>query len=204
MRRQTIILIIVLLMAGGVSAGYLEEYYGPPLPEAPPPDDCLEIEAWVPAGGFHDQNPWSMPSPEEGIIWFGTLCIEGPVAVLEFTRLGGRYCAPSIFNPSIDVCYAWHWLMIGTPDRHVMAWDPAFSSDWGFYQAAVSAGDWIWSYDSLTNLGNDEFMFVEGAWRLFPPDFWEESDEFTRWRFLVREKVTPVFGFRNGGRLRGF
>jgi hypothetical protein len=84
-----------------------------------------------------------------------------------------------------------------------MTWDPALPPDWGFYQASVSAGDWTWFYDSLTNLGSGESMFVEGAWRLFPPYFWEESDEFTRWKFLMRERVTPTFGFRFGGRRLG-
>ena len=82
MRRQIIILSLVLMVAGFVFAGYPEEYFGPPLP-----DGCMEVEAWVPHGGFHDMNPWSMPSPEEGIIWFGTLCVDDPVAVLEFTQL---------------------------------------------------------------------------------------------------------------------
>ena len=193
MRRSIIILITVLLMAGGVFAGYPEEYYGPPLPEG-----CTEIEAWVPAGWFHDRNPWGMISPEEGIIWFGTLCVEGPVAVLEFKQLGGRHCTPSIFNPSIEECFAWHWMNISNPDRHVMAWDPAFDPDWGFYQASVSAGDWMWIYDSLTNLGGEESMFVEGTWHFYPPLVWEESNEFTRWKFLMRERQTPTFGLRYG------
>ena len=79
-----------------------------------------------------------------------------------------------------------------------MTWDPAFDPDWGFYQASVSAGDWLWYYDSLTNLGGGESMFVEGVWRFFPPFWWEESDDHTRWKFLVREKETPLFGVRHG------
>ena len=193
MRRNVIILGVLILVTAAAWGGYPDEYYGQPLPQG-----CTEIEAYTPTGWYHDMNPWSMPSPEEGVIWFGTLCVDGPVAVLEFTHLAGRHCTPSIFNPNIDECFAWSWMTISNPDRHVMTWDPDFDPDWGFYQASVSAGDWHWYYDSLTNLGGDQAMFVEGAWRLFPPYFWEESDQFTRWKFLVSPKVTPLFGVRRG------
>ncbi len=192
MRRQIIIL-FVLLATAMAWGGYPDEYYGPPLPEG-----CSDVEAYVPSGGFLDRNPWSMPSPEEGIFWFGQLCVEGPVAVLEFTQLAGRHCTPSIYNPSIDECFAWLWMNISDPDRHVMTWDPAFAPDWGFYQASVSAGDWQWYYDSLTNLGGDQRMFVEGVWEFFPPLIWEEFDGRTRWMFLVSPRTTPIFGIRHG------
>jgi len=187
MRRQIIVLsLALLLVAGGVFAGYPEDYFGPPLPEG-----CIKIEAYVPSGWFLDRNPWSMPSPEESIFWFGTLCVEGPVAVLEFTELGSRYCKPSIFNPNIEECYARTWLTISKPDRHVMAWDTNFEPDWGFYIASVHTGDWTWTYDSLTNNDNGTMTFVTGTFDFITPLWWVESDNHTRWKFLVSEKHTP-------------
>ncbi len=193
MRRQIIILIVAIFaIAGSLWAGYPDDYFGPPLP-----DGCTEVEAWVPAGGWHDMNPWSMPSPEESIIWFGTLCVDDPVVVLEFTRLGGRYCTPSIFNPNIDECYAWTWMTITKPDRHVMTWDPDFAPDWGFYLTSIFAGDWTWFYESLTNNDDGTMTFVEGAFEFEQPLWYVESDDHTRWKFIVREKQTPAFGFRS-------
>jgi hypothetical protein len=193
MKRHIIVLLALLVAATAWGGAYPDEYYGPPLPAQ---GECIEIEAYTPTGWYHDMNPWSMPSPEEGVIWFGTLCVEGPVAVLEFTQLAGRYCNEAPWGTPGDppLCWAWMWLDINEPDRHIMAWDPAFDSDWGFYQASVSAGDWIWIYDSITDLGDGTAMFVEGAWHFIPPLWFEESDEFTRWKFLVSPKVTPVFG----------
>jgi hypothetical protein len=192
MRRNIIVLTMAAVMfAGTALAGYPEEYYGQPLPEG-----CIEIEAWVPAGGFHDMNPWSMPSPEESIIWFGSLCVDDPIAVLEFTQLGGRYCTRSIFNPNIEECYAWVWLTIGVPDRHVMTWQPEFAPDWGFYLTSIFIGEWTWLYDSLTNNGDETMTFIEGAFGYVLPSWFVESDDYTRWRFTVREKQTPAFGYR--------
>ena len=191
MKRGSIIILFALLVTATTWAGYPANYFGPPLP-----DGCIEIEAWVPAGGFHDMNPWSMPSPEEGIIWFGSLCVDGPIAVLEFTQLGGRYCQWSIFNPNIEECYAWAWLTIGVPDRHVMTWQPEFAPDWGFYLTSLFVGEWTWFYESLTDNGDGTMMFVEGAFGYILPSWFVESDEHTRWRFTVREKQTPTFGYR--------
>ena len=191
MRRQIIILSVLLFVGGLAFAGYPEDYFGPPLPEG-----CIEIEAYTPTGWYHDMNPWSGASPEEGIMWFGELCVEGPVAVLEFTKLGGRYCTPSIFNPNIDECYAFPWFTISKPDRHVMTWQPEFGPDWGFYLTSVHTGDWNWIYDSLTNNGDDTATFIEGVFEFITPLWYVESDDFTRWKFLVSEAHTPIFGVR--------
>ena len=86
MRRHIIILLTLVAVAGIAYGGYPDDYYGPPILEG-----CIDIEAYTPTGWYHDMNPWSAPSPEEGVIWFGTLCVDGPVAVLEFTQLAGRH-----------------------------------------------------------------------------------------------------------------
>ena len=183
MRRQIIILsLALLLVAGAVFAGYPEEYFGPPLPEG-----CIEIEAYVPSGWFLDRNPWSMTSPEESIFWFGERCIEGPVAVLEFKSIAGRHCYESLFG--FEKCYAWHWSNISYPDRHVMVWD--FPPDSGFYLTSIFKGDWEWFYESLTNQGDGTFVFTEGVFDFVSPFWWLESDNYTRWKFLVTERHTP-------------
>ena len=203
MRRSIVILSLLLVVSVGIAAaGYPEEYFGPPAPEG-----CIDIEAYIPAGWFLDRNPWSMPSPEEGIMWFGTLCAENGVAELEFTSLGGRYCQEAPWGTIGDppVCFVWHMLDIREPDRHVMPWDPDFAPDWGFYIASVHLGEWIWRYDSLTNNDDGTMTFVEGAFEFITPFWYIESDDYTRWKFLVREKTSKIFGFRSiaGGRIGG-
>jgi hypothetical protein len=184
---------MLVVTAGIAAAGYPEDYFGPPVP-----DGCMEIEAYVPSGWFLDRNPWSMPSPEEGILWFGTLCVEDGIAVLEFTSLAGRHCRESPWGTIDDpeVCYAWHMLDISNPDRHVMPWDPDFDPDWGFYLASVHAGEWIWFYESLTDNGDGSMTFVEGAFEFITPLWYVESDNYTRWKFLVTERETRMFGRR--------
>lgn len=197
MRRQIIVLLIALFLTGAVWAGYPEEYYGPPLPF----EGCIEIEAYTPDGWYHDRNPWSSAPPSENVLWLGTLCHESGIAVLEFTHLATKYCYE---NPlGFEECYAWMGFAINTPDRHVMPWDPSQDPELGFYQAMVSGGNWNYWYDSLTVNSDVEFVFVEGVWYFTTPFWWDENDDFTRWKFLVNEKVTPIFGLRKGGRRVG-
>ncbi|MHC4371004.1 MAG: hypothetical protein ACYSW8_25625 [Planctomycetota bacterium] len=193
MRRQIIVLFVTLLVAGAAFGGYPEEYYGPPLP-----DGCMDVEAYVPSGWFHDRNPWSMPSPEEGIFWFGTLCVEGGVAALEFTRLGSRRCyeAPWGTPGNPPICFAGYTIEISRPDRHVMAWDPDFDIDWGFYLASVHFGEWIWSYESLTAIEGNDMVFVTGVFEFITPLWYVESDDYTRWKFLVSPRTAKGFPMR--------
>lgn len=196
MRRQIMILVpmmILILATAGAEGGYPAEYYGPQLPNG-----CMDVEAYVPSGWFHDRNPWSMPSPEESVFWFGSLCVENGVAVLEFTSLAGRHCREAPWGVVGDppLCYAWHMLDIRRPDRHVMAWDLGFEIDWGFYLASVHFGEWIWSYESLTTIEGDDMVFVTGVFEFITPLWWVESDAYTRWKFLVSPRTTPMFGLR--------
>jgi hypothetical protein len=46
-------------------------------------------------------------------------------------------------------------------------------------------------------------VFVEGVFEFGPPFWWIESDEFTRWKFLVRERQTIKLGFRRAADRRG-
>jgi hypothetical protein len=181
-------------------AGYPEEYYGPPIP-----DGCIEIEAYVPAGWFLDRNPWSMPSPEENIFWFGELCVEGNVAVLEFTELGNRTCRETPWGTRDDepLCFSGWTMKLSQPDRHVMAWDPSFPVDWGFYIASVHFDDWLWRYDSLTVTTGGDMVFVEGVFEFVTPLWWVESNDFTRWKFLVRERAAPAFALHRSAIRRG-
>ena len=199
MRRQVVILFLALMISAvTVSGGYPEEYYGPPVL-----DGCIDIEAYVPEGWYLDRYPWSAVSPEEKMFWFGTLCVEGNVAVIEFTQFGGRVCREEPWGTREDnqLCWAWSLYNIANPDRHVMPWDPDFDVDWGFYLASVSIGEWDWAYDSLTNLGDGTFMFVEGVWHFAPPFWWAESDEWSRWKFLVTPREAKVFALhRSVGR----
>jgi hypothetical protein len=195
-----ILFVVAALCAGVASAGYPDDYFGPPLP-----DGCIEIEAYMPDGWFLDRNPWSMPSPEETIFWFGTLCVEGSVAVLEFTALAGRHCREAPWGVIGDppICYSWHLVDIRDPDRHVMAWDPDFEPDWGFYLASVHAGEWIWFYESLTaDPDGTHMIFTEGAFEYVQPLWFVESDDYTRWKFLVTERSTPMFGYRRSAERR--
>lgn len=184
---------VFLLTSTLAFAQYPEQYYGPPLESA----GCVEIEAYTPEGWYLDRNPWSAPSPEERFIWFGELCVDGPVAVLTFESFSYRVCHPTFYGP--DECMGWGVFVIRIPDRHVMTWDPEFETDWGFYQAAVQVGEWAWAYDSLTNLGDGTAMYSEGVWEFEQPLWWVESDEFTRWQFIVSERSTPVFTNRTAG-----
>lgn len=195
MRRQIVILFLVLAVTGTVCAGYPPEYYGPRLP-----DGCMDIEAYVPSGWFHDRNPWSMPSPEEHIFWFGELCVEGGVAALEFTRLGSRRCYEDPWG--FERCFASYTIPLSTPDRHVMAWDPNLEIDWGFYLASIHFDNWEWSYESLTasTLGN--MIFVTGVFDFITPFWWTESDTWTRWKWLVSPRTAKAFPLRrSGGRI---
>lgn len=193
MRRQIVILFLAVLIAAPALAGYPQEYYGAPLP-----DGCMEIEAYVPSGWFHDRNPWSMPSPEEGVFWFGTLCVEGGVAVLEFDRLGSRRCyeAPWGMPGDPEICFAGYTIEVSKPDRHVMAWDLNFEVDWGFYIASVHFGNWEWSYESLTVVSPNEWVFVTGVFDFITPLWWVESDTWTRWKFLVSPRTAKAFPMR--------
>ena len=184
MRRQIIVLLIALFLTGAVWA---------PLPEG-----CMEIEAYVPDGWFHDRNPWSMPSPEEGIFWFGTLCVEGGVAALEFTHLGSRRCYKPPYGVigDPDICFAGYTIEISKPDRHVMPWDPDFPIDWGFYIASIFIGDWEWSYESLTAIEGMDMVFVTGVFEYHQPLWFVESDKYTRWKFLVSPRTAKAFPMR--------
>jgi hypothetical protein len=195
MRRQIIILLVAVLAAAVVEGGYPEEYYGPPILEG-----CIEIQAYVPEGWYLDRYPWSAVGPEEKIFWFGTLCVEGAVAVIEFTEFGSRHCYENPFG--FEECWSSYQYDITEPDRHVMAWDPSWEVDWGFYQAQVSIGEWNFAYDSVTNRGDGTFMFVQGVWHFDPPFWWAESDEFSRWKFLVAPKTAKKLQLfrRLGGR----
>jgi len=195
MRRNIIILCLLLVVpAGIVLAGYPEDYFGPPAPNG-----CIKVEAYVPSGWFHDRNPWSMPSPEETVFWFGELCVENGVAVLEFTQLGSRRCYE---NPwGLEECYAGWLIEISKPDRHLMAWDPDFDIDWGFYLAKVHFRDWEWSYESLTASTGNDMVFVTGVFEFITPFWWVESDNWTRWKFLVSPRSAIGFPMRRiGGR----
>lgn len=189
MRRQIMILFLVLLGAVVVEGSYPEDYYGPRLP-----DGCMDIEAYVPSGWFHDRNPWSMPSPEESVFWFGTLCVEGRVAVLEFTRLGSRRCYENPFG--FEECFAGWTIEISKPDRHVLPWDLDFEIDWGFYLAKVHFGNWEWSYESLTAGTGRDMMFVTGVFDFITPFWWVESDQWTRWKFRVSPRTAKAFPMR--------
>jgi len=189
MRRMIIVLVAALMVPLAALAGYPEDYYGPPLPNG-----CMDVEAFVPDGWFHDRNPWSMPSPEENIFWFGTLCVESGIAVLEFDRLGSRRCYE---NPwGFIECFAGYTIEISTPDRHVMAWDPAFPIDWGFYLASVHFGNWEWSYESLTAATGRDMVFVTGVFHFITPLWWVEDDSYTRWKFLVSPRTAKAFPMR--------
>lgn len=194
MRRNIIILCLLLVVpAGIVLAGYPEDYFGPPVPEG-----CIDIEAYVPSGWFLDRNPWSMASPEENVFWFGTLCVEGGVAALEFTRLGSRRCYEAPYGVIGDppICYSGWTIEISKPDRHVMAWDPNFAIDWGFYIASVHFGNWEWSYESLTAIEGVDMVFVTGVFDFITPLWWVESDQYTRWKFLVSPRTARAFPLR--------
>ncbi len=198
MRRMIIVLLVALMVPLAALGAYPEDYYGPPLP-----DGCMDVEAFVPDGWFHDRNPWSMPSPEESIFWFGTLCVESGIAVLDFDRLGGRYCYEAPWGTIDDppVCFAGWTIELSHPDRHVMAWDPNFEIDWGFYIASVHFGDWEWSYESLTVRAPFEWIFVTGVFDFITPLWWVESDTWTRWKWLVTPRTAKAFPMRRvGGR----
>ena len=190
MMKKAIIALFALLIASAAFAGYPEEYYGPPLPEG-----CIEIEAYIPEGGFLDRYPWSMPSPEEVIFWWGTLCVEGDVAVIEFTDLGSRVCRENAWGSRDDVpsCYGWHKVDIHDPDRYVIPWDPDFEDDWGFYIAQVWNGD-VWLYNSVTNNDDGSMTFVQGGFDFVSPLWFIESDDYSRWTFKVKPKTSPVYG----------
>lgn len=193
MRRQIIVLLVALMVPLAALAAYPEDYYGPPIP-----DGCMDVEAFVPDGWFLDRNPWSMPSPEEDIFWFGELCVESGIAMLEFTHLGSRRCYkyPWGMPGDPDVCYAGWLIEISTPDRHIMAWDPDFEIDWGFYIASVHFGDWLWSYESLTAIEGGDMIFVTGVFEYAQPLWYLESDNWTRWKFLVSPRTTKGFPMR--------
>jgi len=200
MRRQIVVLFIIMVVSAGlVSAGYPKGYFGPPLP-----DGCIDIEAYVPHGWFLDRNPWSMPSPEESIFWFGTLCVESGVAVLEFDRLGWRRCYEQPYGVVGDplICFSDWSIALSKPDRHVMAWDLDFEIDWGFYIASVHFGDWIWSYESLTAIEGEDMIFITGVFEFVVPFWWIESEDWTRWKFLVSPRTAKAFPMRRiGGRV---
>lgn len=193
MRRQIVILFVAVMMAGSLMAAYPEDYYGPPIP-----DGCMDIQAYVPDGWFLDRNPWSMPSPEEGIFWFGTLCVDGGVAALEFTQIASRACykQPWGTREDPDICYAGWMVEIREPDRHVMAWDLDFQVDWGFYIASIFMGDWEWQYESLTVIEGDDMVFVTGTFEYHQPLWFVESDKWTRWKFLVSPRTVTGFPVR--------
>jgi len=193
MLRQIAVMFLALMVTPSLMAAYPEDYFGPPLP-----DGCMEIEAYVPEGGFLDRNPWSMPSPEEGIFWFGTLCVEGGVAALEFTQIANRACYkhPWGIPGDPDVCYAGWTIEIREPDRHVMAWDLDFKVDWGFYIASIFMGEWEWQYESLTARADGTAVFVTGVFEYVQPLWFVESDKWTRWKFLVSPRVAKGFPMR--------
>jgi hypothetical protein len=194
MRGQIVILALLLAMASPALAAYPEDYYGPPIPSG-----CMEVEAYIPDGWYLDRNPWSSPSPEESIFWFGMLCVEGDIAVLEFTSLGSRSCYEQLWGS--DICYAGWSIELNIPDRHVLPWDPDFQVDWGFYIASIFMGGWQWSYESLTDLGDGSFMFVTGVFDFITPLWFVESDDYTRWKLLVSPRTAKAFPVRRiGGR----
>jgi hypothetical protein len=191
-----------MISAANVFGSYPEQYYGPRLP-----DGCIEIEAYIPEGWYLDRYPWSSPSPEENIFWFGTLCVEGDVAIIEFTELGPRRCRPAPWGTIEDepICFS-SWTLDIENDRHVMPWDPEFDVDWGFYIAQVFMGDWIWFYESLSvDESRNFFVFVQGAFEFITPLWYVESDEYSRWKFKVKERSveTKVQMYRLPGGRRG-
>lgn len=164
----------------------------------------MDVEAFIPSGWYLDRNPWSSPSPEENVFWFGTLCVESGIAVLEFTHLGSRRCFDPPYGVIGDpqICYAGWSIEISSPDRHVLPWDPAFQIDWGFYIASIFIGDWQWSYESLTAIEGDDMIFVTGVFDFITPLWYAESDQWTRWKFLVSPRTAKAFPMRRvmGGR----
>jgi hypothetical protein len=191
MHRQIIILLVALALPLAAFGTYPEDYYGPPIL-----DGCMDVEAFIPSGWYLDRNPWSAPSPEEDVFWFGMLCVESGIAVLEFTHLGSRRCYEQLWGP--DVCFAGYVIEISSPDRHVLPWDPDFQIDWGFYIAQIFIGDWQWSYESLTADagGEPSMVFVTGVFDFITPLWFVESDEFTRWKMLVSPRIAKAFPMR--------
>lgn len=201
--RKIFFTLCLLMIAAGAMAGYPDRYYGPPTTL----DGCIDIEAYIPEGGWLDRNPWGMRSPEEIFFFFGELCIEDGIAVVEFKEITFRYCRPSPWGTrgDPDICFAADWgIEISRPERYVLPWDPAFPTDWGFYIAQVWNGE-VFLYESLTHLGDDEFLFVSGAFEIELPVWLIESDEWTRTDFLISpriaKKVLIPFVQRGGGRV---
>ena len=95
-----------------------------------------------------------------------------------------------------EICWSAWVIEISTPDRHVMAWDPDFDFDWGFYIASVHFGDWLWSYESLTGTTGADMIFVTGVFEFITPLWWVESDDFTRWKWSVRPRSAKAFPMR--------
>jgi len=182
-------LFLILGVGSSAVAAYPEDYFGPPIP-----DGCMDVQAYVPAGWFLDRNPWSMPSPEENVFWFGNLCVESGIAVLEFTQLGSRRCYEDPWG--FEECYAGWLINISTPDRHVMAWDPDFQVDWGFYLTSIFMGNWEWQYESLTASTGGNMVFVTGTFEYHMPLWFVESDNWTRWKFLVSPRTAKGFPLR--------
>lgn len=82
-----------------------------------------------------------------------------------------------------------------------MAWDPDFEIDWGFYLAKVHFGNWEWSYESLTASTGGNLVFVTGVFEFITPFWWVESDNWTRWKWLVSPRRAMAFPMRRiGGR----
>lgn len=180
MRMLRWLVFALVLVAAPAGAGYPAHYIGDPIPDG----TVLSVEAWL--VDFHDRLPYGMRDPSGHYYLFGTLTVDDGVAVLEFDAIAGRYCSASIYNHNIEECYARQW----NPDyyeRHVLALDA------GVYIASVWNGE-VWLFEALTydaETGTATFTVGAFAQDTAPP-WLLDSDDYSRWRYTVRERQTPV------------
>ena len=191
--RRFLVLALLLAVSIPVAAGYPDHYIGDQLPDG----TVLEVEAWL--SDFHDREPWGMRDPTGAFFLFGTLTVTEGVAVLEFDTFASRRCQPSIFNPTIEECFAWRSGVQGYYERHVLAFDG--DSAGGVYVASVKNGA-AFLFEALTvDLEAETITFTIGAWRWVPPFWYEDSDDYTRSTYTIRERETPIRGqVRNGSK----
>lgn len=190
MKRLLSAIISVLLCAAPVLAGYPEGYAGDRLP-----DGCHEVEAWI--VDWHDMNPWGQYSPVGTNFWFGELCVDGDVAILEFESIGTRVCKQSPWggfgNP--EVCSS-TW--IGDSNQ----WPYVLVYDQGLYESSVAIqdenGDPVLLFEALTYTEEQlEALFVTGAWKIVGTIFLEDDDRYTRTKWRIRQRQTPLLGLDN-------
>ena len=182
MRRQIIILVALFMFAATGFAGYPADYLGDPLA-----DGCADVEAWI--TDWHDMNPWGQRDPTGTYFLMGTLCVDGGVAVLDFTDLAWRWCHEAPWGTPGDppVCEAW-WVGEWRTGRHVLAWDG------GVYISGIwfedDDGGPIYYFDALTYDATEKVArFVEGVFSLSSMWF-EDDDRYTRTTFVVRGRET--------------